>query len=424
MTTMHELATKPRQGIRASRTSPVVVATDGHDQSNHAMLMARLLAGQKDALRVVSVVRTLPMITPEMPTSVSADVESARRREQTRIVRQQAGRMWNDDTINVELFDGDPATCVAQLARQINASLIVAGLGRHRVVDRLFGDETALRLVRVAGTPVYAVSNAPVRAPTRIVVAADFSETSLRAARMALEVAAPNATVYLAHVAPRDAMLSDWSGFGASYKDDAGDALHKMRDGLRIPEGIAVQRILLQGDPATELLAFAASVNADLIATGSHGHGFVTRMLVGSVTTRILRCATCSVLSVPHAAAMTKARITTERSTTTTFARAEWAEMLARFTRHNVGRRATLEADDPDLGAQSQENDYPLISASYDDDSGRVELLFGEIGGVGRQLMRSIGDVDCIEEMHNESGQEIALRMAHGAGQTLLTLAE
>lgn len=424
MTTMHEQAMKPLQGIRASRTSPVIVATDGHDQSNHAMLMAKLLAGKKDALRVASVLRTLPVLTPEMSTAVSADLESARRRDQTRMVRQQAGRVWNDDLINVELFEGDPATCVAQLARQTNASLIVAGLGRHRVVDRLFGDETALRLIRVAGTPVYAVSNGPVRAPTRVVVAVDFSETSLRAARLALEVAAPTATVYLAHVAPRDAMLNEWSAFGVSYKDDAGDALHKMREQLRIPEGIVVQRILLQGDPATELLAFSASVNADLIATGSHGHGFVTRMLVGSVTTRILRCATCSVLCVPHAAAMTKARITTERSTTATFARSDWALKLEQFTRRNAGRRATLEADDPDLGAQSQENDYPLIGASYDDDSGRIDLIFGEIGGVGRQLTRSMGDVDTVELLCNAIGRDIALRMSHGAGQTLLTLSE
>ena len=424
MRTMHETKLAPQAGIRASRSSPVVVATDGHDQSNGAMLMARMLAGEKDALRVVSVLRTLPVVTPEIPTNLSTEMEILRRREQRRVVTQQAGRMWGDDNIDVEVIEGDPATNIAQLARRTNATMIVAGLGRHRVVDRLFGDETALRLIRLAGTPVYAVSNVSANAPSRIVVAADFSETSLRAARLALDVAAPNATVYLVHVAPRDAMLNEWSAFGASYKEDAGDALHKMRDALRVPPGIAVQRILLQGDPATELLAFAASVNADLIATGSHGHGFVSRMLVGSVTTRILRCATCSVLTVPHAAAMTKARVTADRSTASALAQADWSDALQAFTRHNAGRRSTLEVDDPDLGAQAQENDYPLISANYDEALGRVELVFGEVGGIGRQLTRSMGDVDSIEVLRNEKAQEIALRMSHGAGQTVLTLSE
>jgi nucleotide-binding universal stress UspA family protein len=258
----------------------------------------------------------------------------------------------------------------------------------------------------------------------RIVVAVDFSETSLRAARLALELAAPNATVYLVHVAPRDATLNEWNAFGASYKQDAGDALHKMYDGLRVPSGIALQRILLQGDPATELLAFATNVRADLIATGSHGHGFVTRMLVGSVTTRLVRCATSSVLTVPHAAAMTRTRVTAEPSTAAALSRPDWPAALEKFTHHNAGRRSTLEADDPDLGAQAQENDYPFISASFDEDSGRVELVFGEVGGIGRQLTRSMGDVDGIEVLLSETGQEIALRMLHGAGQTLLTLSE
>jgi len=386
--------------------------------------MARLLAGEKESLRVMSVLRTLPTVTPELPITLNEEMEAARRREQKQLVRQQAARVLGDDNIEVELDEGDPATLIAQYARRTNATMIVAGLGRHRVIDRVFGDETALRLIRVAGTPVYAVANGPAQAAARIVVAADFSETSLRAARLALEVAAPHATIYLAHVAPRDATLHEWSEFGRSYKEDAGDALHKMREQLRVPPAITVQRILLQGDPATELLAFAASVSADLIATGSHGHGFVTRMLVGSVTTRILRVATCSVLCVPHAAAMTSARVTSERSTTTALARTGWAHALEQFSNHNVGRRSTLEVDDPDLGAQAHESHYPLISAAYDDDSGRVNLVFGEGGSIGRQLTRTMADVDAIEVLRNESGHEIALRISHGAGQTLLTLSE
>ena len=424
MRTMQEPRREPQQGVRASHSSPVILATDGHDQSNSAMLMARLLAGEKASLRVVSVLRPFPTVTPELPVTVTEEMETARRREQIQMVRQQAGRVLGDDNFEVELDEGDPATAIAQLARRVNATMIVAGLGRHRVIDRVFGDETALRLIRVAGTPVYAVASGPAQAPVQIVVAVDFSETSLRAARLALEVAGPHATIYLAHVAPRDATLHEWSEFGRSYKEDAGDALYKLREQLRVPPGMVLQRILLQGDPVTELLAFAASVNADLIATGSHGHGFVTRLVVGSVTTRILRVATCSVLCVPHAAAMTRARVSPERSTATALARSRWQSALEQFTDHNAGRRSTLETDDPDLGAQSHESHYPLIAATYDNESGRVELVFGETGGIGRQLTRSMGDVDSIEVLRNESGQDIALRMSHGAGQTLLTLAE
>jgi nucleotide-binding universal stress UspA family protein len=424
MSTYSDPAISPRSGVRANRASPLIIATDGHEQSNSAMLVGRLLAPADDAWRVVTVLKHMPAVTPEVQLPLSPDMEASRRAEQKRAVKQQAGRVWGDDIVDVELYDGDPATAIARLARDTNATMVVAGLGRHRVVDRLFGDETALRLVRMSSVPVLAVASGSSSAPSRIVVAVDFSETSLRAARLALEVASPNATVYLAHVGPRDSMLHEWNGWGLSYKDDAGDALHKMREQLNIPTGIVVQRVLLQGDPATELLAFAASVNADMIASGSHGHGFVARMLVGSVTTRILRCSTCSVLCVPHAAAMTRARITVEPSVVTMLERPAWAAKLDDFTRRNVGRRGTLEVDDPDIGAQAQEHDYPLLGATYDPHDERVELMFGELGDVGRHLTRSIGDVDEIGTLTNESGQDIALRIAHGAGQTLLTFAE
>jgi nucleotide-binding universal stress UspA family protein len=414
---------RPEVGVRAAKTSPVIVATDGRDQSDAALVAGGLLAGASDErLRVITVLKPMPIVSPEAQLPVSPDVEASRRAEAKRTVREQLGRVWNVPfNASVEVYDGDPATTIANVAHESNASMIVSGLGRHRVMDRLFGDETALRLIRVAAVPVLAVGGQFTAAPTRIVVAIDFSETSLRAARLALELAAPAATIYLAHVAPRDATLYDWNGWGSNYKQDAGEGLQRMREQLRVPADMIVQRVLLQGDPATELLAFAASVNADLIATGSHGHGFVARMLIGSVTTRILRCSTCSVLTVPHAAAMTRLRTTVEPPVVKTLDRPEWTSQLDEFTRRNVGRRGVLEVDDPELGAQAQEHDYPFLGATYDRHDGRVELMLGELGDVQRHLTRGIGSVSGIDVLTNERGRDLALRIAHGAGQTLLT---
>jgi hypothetical protein len=186
---------------------------------------------------------------------------------------------------------------------------------------------------------------------------------------------------------------------------------------------MTVQKVLLQGDPATELLAFAASVNADLIATGSHGHGFVTRMLIGSVTTRLVRCSTCSVLTVPHAAVMTRARVTAEPPTARELPHADWVAELDAFARHNGGRRAMLEVDDPDIGAQAQAFDYPFLGAVFDSHDNRVELMFGGDGRTANHLTRNIGDVTAIDLLRDERGRDIALRIAHGNGQTLLTFA-
>ncbi|MGH7618656.1 MAG: universal stress protein [Gemmatimonadaceae bacterium] len=421
MDTLKIPTTRPEAGVRASHGAPIIVATDGHHQSDAALVVGQLLADSPDAIRLITVLQPVPVL-PDAPSSVSVDIEASRRAEARRNALGQVERIWQNSS-DVELHEGDPALVVSRVAHGAGATMIVAGLGRHRVSDRIFGSETVLRLIRVADRPVLAVANGTLHAPRRIVVAVDFSETSLRAARMSLELAASGATIYLAHVAPRDSSLYDWADGKSSYKQDAGGALGKVRDQLHVPKSMTMQSVLLQGDPATELLAFATSVNADLIATGSHGYGFVTRMLIGSVATRLVRCSTCSVLTVPRTAVMTGAGITVEPLSVVNLAHADWAAELDTFSRRNLGRRGTLEVDDPEIGAQAQEFDYPLMGATFDPHDQRVELMFGTPSNVTHHLTRSIGDVKAIDVLRDDRGRDLAIRIAHGNGQTLLTLA-
>ena len=409
----------PELGVRASKAAPVIVATDGQAQSDGALVVGRMFAGSDDALRVVSVVRPVPII-PESGMIVSKEIEISRRAEMMREVIVQMTRTW-DAPLDLEVEEGDPASVIARLAHQSNATMIVCGLGRHRVPDRVFGDETALRLIRLADVPVFAATEGLTHAPTRIVVACDFSETSLRAARMAIELASTSATIYLVHVAPRDHNRYEWDGWGKAYRQDALDALEKTKEQLRPAPDMGVQPVMLQGNVATEILAFAASVDADLIATGSHGYGFVARMLIGSVATRIIRLSTRSVLTVPRAAAMTDARITVGAPVGEHVDRDDWAATLDEFSRRNQGRRAVLEVDDADIGAQAQEFDYPFRGAAYDHNDRRISLMFGDDSGTGHHLTRGISRPASVALLRNPSGRDLALRVSHGSGQTLLT---
>ena len=419
MDTMNSTSLQPEVGIRASRSAPIIVGTDSYHQSDGALAMARVLSDSPDAVRLVTVVGAMPML-PDVPGSVNADIEASKRAEAKRNVDVQVERVWNDGS-DVEVQTGDPAHVLGKVAHSSDATLIIVGIGRHQVADRLFGSETALRLVRVADRPVLAVPSGAKQAPRRTVVAVDFSETSLRAARLALELSAPGATLYLAHVAPRDSGIHGWGGIDTSYKQDAGAALERVREQLHVPQGMTVQKVILQGDPATELLAFATSVNADLIATGSHGRGFVTRMLIGSVATRLLRLSTCSVLSVPPTAVMTRARLSVEPPHVAALAHCDWAAELDAFSRRNAGRRGTLELDDPEIGAQAELFDFPLVGASFDRHDEQAELMFGSPSDNRRHLTHSIGGVTSIDILRDDRGRDLALRIEHGAGQTLLT---
>ncbi len=61
---------------------------------------------------------------------------------------------------------------------------------------------------------------------------------------------------------------------------------------------IPITHILLEGDPASEIVRYGRDVSADLIVMGTHGRTGVERLVLGSVAEKVLRDATCSVLVV------------------------------------------------------------------------------------------------------------------------------
>ena len=403
-----------------------IVASDGKGQSDGALLAGRVLGGSADEVKIVAAVPPLPIVSPEAQLPLDPEVEARRAADLTAAVEAQAQRVLGGRARwNIEVRAGEPARAIVEAAREAGAHLVVTGLGRHGLVDRVFGDETALRLIRLGSLPVLAVPASFVHAPRHIVVAMDFSQPSIRAARMAIDMAAESATVHLVHVAPRDASSMLWSGgdWLATYEADAHAELTRAAARLNPPPGITVERTVLHGDPATQLLAYVAKVDADLIAAGSHGHGFVARVLVGSVVTKVLRGSACGVLITPSRAERPE-KASVRRggaARVTNVPQVEWVIRLNEFTKRNIGRRSVLEIDDPELGAQAQEHDYPLLGATYDFHDGRVELMLGDLGSVERHLTRSIGDVRTIDILTGADDRDIALRIAHGAGQSLLT---
>ena len=62
---------------------------------------------------------------------------------------------------------------------------------------------------------------------------------------------------------------------------------------------VTPQFLIRVGVPAKEVLACAAALNADLIVIGTHGTGGFERLMLGSVTEKVLRQALCAVLTVP-----------------------------------------------------------------------------------------------------------------------------
>jgi nucleotide-binding universal stress UspA family protein len=280
--------------------SRILLATHGGHGADGAVRVASLLAQRLHAtLDVLAVLDPIPLMEMSplnmggmafAPSPVQCEVLSEELRTS---VSAQLHRCHVTDAAPL-ITRGSRALQIADIARTSGASLIMMGLGSHSVIDRTLGGETALQLVQIAHTPVLAVPADAGALPRRVVVAVDFTPTSLCAAQAAAQCLAPGDVLELVHVAP-EGLPSSESGRGTT----SGTRLRDLASQFAVPSGVEVVAVELQGEPARSLLAYLDGSAADMIALGSHGYGFWKRLAVGSVVSKVVRLATTSVLVAP-----------------------------------------------------------------------------------------------------------------------------
>ena len=185
-------------------------------------------------------------------------------------------------------------------AGEISADIIVLGLGRHRPVDRVFGTETALQVIRVSHLPVLAVPEDHQTVPATAVLGVDFSLFNQPTASAAISLMQVPWRAHLVHVMSGMEFLPTLSEERRKeYEEEVKTRLLDFGAGLETGVEGAVEIHVLEGEPAHELLEFAQGRGIDLLVAGSHGHSFVGRLLMGSVSTRLIRGAKVPVLVVP-----------------------------------------------------------------------------------------------------------------------------
>ncbi len=403
-----------------ARAGPLLVATDSTTASDSALRVAHGIARRTHRSVIVLAVQVpAPMAAPDMQVALPPTVELERRQALRLQVSGQMSRVGIAEDWPVEVITGDPAATIVNVANKNEGALVIMGLGGHGLFDRILGDETVLRVLRLGTVPVLAIAPGCDDMPSRVLAATDFTPSSVRAVALAAQVMNPDGVLTIAHVLPKEVDAANWKSTNASYEGTMGRAFD-----LAIAHvGCAdtdIQRTVLVGDPAKAVLELAEQTNADLIVAGSHGHGFLTRLVLGSVSQKLVRGARCSVLVAPPQAGpnfLDEVPVATTR-----FASYEWAERLEEFTRRNATRTATLEVIDPDLGAQIEERGFPFVGASFDPRDGRVQIMLGAMELKGRHLTRCIAGVTAVQVLRDRSGRDLLLRVAHGRGQTLLTM--
>jgi len=176
--------------------------------------------------------------------------------------------------------------------------LLVVGSQGLDALDRFMLGSVSTNLIHHATCPVLVVKGeaAPVR---RIILATDGSNVSAQALKFILTRFQPDRSTGKGRQAPIHVSVLHVMPF-VKYPGlkEANYQLLERSVKKLIKAGFTAEPLCQFGRPAEEILKAAANDHADLIVMGAKGLGAVARFLLGSVSTRVVQQANCTVLVV------------------------------------------------------------------------------------------------------------------------------
>jgi nucleotide-binding universal stress UspA family protein len=229
---------------------------------------------------------------------------------------------WPD---NCHVRSGRPYQEICDLAREINADLIVLATRGHTGVKRILLGSTAERVVRFAPCPVLVVRWRLQKAGTddgekvstrelrirKILVPIDFSQRSMAGAiYAALWAKTFGATLSLFHVFPpaMPVMLDKASAnFPGKDAPDLANARLEMEAFAKLDflRDAKCQTEIRTGSPVDQICGETSRPDVDLTVISTHGRTGLEHVLMGSVAEQVVRYAECPVLVVPSREAAT-----------------------------------------------------------------------------------------------------------------------
>jgi nucleotide-binding universal stress UspA family protein len=287
----------------------VVVGHDGSDSGDDAAALGAALAQATDV--PLAVVTVYPEENPIGMGRVDAEwVDEVRRHAQD--VSAGARRFLDDRAVAADfrvVGSSSAAHGLDDVAEQAGATMIVVGSARHGARRRISPGSTGERLLHGASCPVVVAPRGwrdrpPDPTVRRIGVAyvdAPEAREALAVAASLVERTGASLTLYTV-VAPRAEVFAPIVGrdaeeaFLGAVRESARAALDEALASL--PFEAADE--LLEGD-VVDCLAALDDRECDLLVCGSRGYGPVRRVLLGGVSSRLVRRAACPVVVVPRA---------------------------------------------------------------------------------------------------------------------------
>jgi len=287
-------------------TGPVLAAVDGRERSADAVSLARVIA---TALATRAAVANV-YVTPPLAGGALGDEVRALQREDALRVAGDAAVVGDAAALETHVTgSGSPGRGLVELAEQLGAAAIVMGSSRRGPLGRVLPGSAGERLLHGAPCPVvvapagYADDHPRGGSLSKLAVAYDGTPEADRALAWAAAVATGSgARLLLVHAVAPTAPKSNpelYAEFTRYVHDWAAGQLE--RGTRQLPPGVDADTTVVEGDAAEAIAAEAARAGADLIVSGSRGHGPVARVLLGGVSAWLVRHADRPVVVVPRA---------------------------------------------------------------------------------------------------------------------------
>jgi nucleotide-binding universal stress UspA family protein len=293
----------------------ILIGYDGSARGDDALALGRLFADADPGGEPrVAVVTIYAAIEPSDWLGVPSEAELRQRREAD-LMLQTARDLWPqlDRSSFVPIRASSPSAGLQRCAVDEGFEVIVVGTShRHRLGRAWAGSVTeqtllgAPRAVAVA-PPGYAAATGGLPWLRRIGVAYDGSVEARHALTAAAELAvAAGAETEVVVASVLDTAVPPFTGgygYGSFIEDQRERGELDLRGAAAQLAARGVERVVTEqpvGDPAHELCALSSEL--DLLLLGSRGHGPAQRLLLGSVSTRVVRDAACPLLLHPRSA--------------------------------------------------------------------------------------------------------------------------
>lgn len=301
----------------------LLVATDGSDTGDRAVSFATALA-----LRHGSVLHLCHSVdrAGTLAATFSGGYDSGFSIVQAlddaaRSILVEAANRATDAGLEVTtaVLDGEPAHAIVTFAKESKADAIVVGTRGKRGAKRFFMGSTADGVLRGAEIPTFVVppgSHDVGRPFGRILIAVDDSDPSDAALAFALDVAGlERSELVLVRVLETRQLLDVDPTSLLTEIRTTGSTFLATRTARAYEKNVAFESLVLEGDPAEEILKTSQERHADLVVVGTHGRHGLQRLFVGSVAGSVVSRSALPVLvvraSASHASHMSKPALAT-----------------------------------------------------------------------------------------------------------------